>query len=41
MGYGGEIAAPVFSRMSQLILNYLHVVPDKPSQNTNKKWHKT
>ena len=26
--YGGEIAAPAFSRMAQQILNYLHVTPD-------------
>jgi hypothetical protein len=41
MAYGGEIAAPVFSRISQHVMNYLHVVPDKPSQKKNKKWRQT
>jgi len=41
MAYGGAIAAPVFSRISQHVMNYLHVVPDKPSQKKNKKWRQT
>ncbi len=36
MSYGGEIAAPVFSRMSKLILNYLHITPDKGMQSVQK-----
>ncbi len=38
MAYGGEIAAPVFSRISQLILNYLHIVPDRVPDGSSKGW---
>ena len=31
MKFGGEIAAPAFSRMANAILNYLHVPPDAPA----------
>ena len=33
MKYGGEIAAPAFSKMAHGILNYLHVVPDSSIQS--------
>lgn len=39
--HGGEIAAPVFSKICQSILNYLHVVPDKPPQKIHKGWRET
>ncbi|MCP4714702.1 MAG: penicillin-binding protein 2 [Deltaproteobacteria bacterium] len=32
MSYGGEIAAPVFSRIAQLVLNYIQVTPDSLPQ---------
>jgi cell division protein FtsI (penicillin-binding protein 3) len=41
MTYGGEIAAPTFSRMSHLILNYLHVAPDSTLQKIYKEWQET
>jgi cell division protein FtsI (penicillin-binding protein 3) len=41
MTYGGEIAAPTFSRMSRLILNYLHVAPDSTLQKIYKEWQET
>ena len=31
--YGGEIAAPVFSRIAHGVLNYLHEPPDRPVPN--------
>ncbi|MEI6127736.1 MAG: penicillin-binding protein 2, partial [Pseudomonadota bacterium] len=47
MKYGGEIAAPAFSRMAHGILNYLHVVPESilqnppARQNGPKTWQET
>lgn len=33
MKYGGEIAAPAFSRIAHGVLNYLHVAPENTQQN--------
>ena len=40
MSYGGEIAAPAFSRIARLVLNYLHVVPDNLPEPLDKNWRK-
>ena len=39
--YGGEIAAPAFSKMAYLIMNYLGISPDLPFQQTDKQWKET
>ena len=41
MTYGGEIAAPTFSRITQLILNYLHVTPHHTGEAKQKAWQET
>ncbi|MFC1592351.1 penicillin-binding transpeptidase domain-containing protein, partial [Thermodesulfobacteriota bacterium] len=41
MKYGGEIAAPAFSRMTNTILNYLQVAPDQPAQKASDPWQET
>ncbi len=41
MAFGGEIAAPVFSRIAQFALNYLHVPPDAPPEKLHSGWKET
>ncbi len=38
MTHGGELAAPVFSRIVYGTLNYLHVAPDNPIEQTSREW---
>jgi len=38
MMYGGEIAAPAFSRITSQTLDYLHITPDKQPQYNYESW---
>ena len=41
MKYGGEIAAPAFSKIAQAVLNYLHVVPQQQVKELPKTPERT